>query len=251
VKSQEEAAKRAAAEEAAARPRLLSPLRLAGATGTAFALIASNAIPGAFFIEPGATYWFFRIAAAAQAWVVLNVFVGPALALKLWIPRFSMRLFWKTVGAVLGTFLALAVLTVGLQLTFMSFVPPNPERGVDMLVWMGTIEIPVTFASGAVLGYLLARALRGWFPEAGGPGFVRRMVLIWIAAGMGYAVANYVLISIGEAAAARSAGVDFSLSARENMRMWTDTVAFGLCWALGLFLTFRFAARAPAAASRG
>ncbi|MCK6449519.1 MAG: toll/interleukin-1 receptor domain-containing protein [Alphaproteobacteria bacterium] len=244
VKSHAEAKARAAAAEAAARPRLLSSRRLAGAAATAFAFIASGAIPGHFFAAPGTEWWFLRIGPGAQLWVAFGAMVGPALALKLWIPRLALRQFWKCVAAIFGTLVAMAALALGLQEAFMSFVPPNPQRGVDMLVWMGTIEIPVTFASGAVLGWLLAWALRFWFPDKGGPGFFSRMVLIWIAAGLSYAVANYLLISIAEAAAARVAGAEDALGAREAMRMWTDTVVFGLCWALGIVLTFRLAARA-------
>jgi hypothetical protein len=117
---------------------------------------------------------------------------------------------------------------------------------MDNLLWKAFVGIPVAAGSGLGLGYFLAQALRSWFPQHGGPGFVLRMALIWMATGAGCCVLTIVMMSLGEAAIGRSAGADAMAFARERMVMWSDTVLFGLAWAVGLFVTFRFAGRTDA-----
>ena len=149
------------------------------------------------------------------------------------------------VGATFGALVAMISLQYVLQALLLAYVPANPETGVDNLLWMGFVEIPVSLGTGLVLCYFLAQAMRGWFPDGGGPGFVRRMIAIWMATGTAYAVATYLLISIGEAAALRASGGESAVAARLHMRMWTDTVLFGMSWALGWVLTMKFAGKRP------
>ena len=70
------------------------------------------------------------------------------------------------------------------------------------------------------------------------------MIAIWMVTGTAYAVATFLLISIGEAAALHAPGGD-AAGARLHMRMWADTVLFGMSWALGWILTMKFAGRRP------
>jgi hypothetical protein len=101
-----------------------------------------------------------------------------------------------------------------------------------------------------VLGYFLAQALRSWFPEDGGPGFVPRMIFIWAGTGAFYGVVSFLLSSLGETAALRSSGAEAVPVVHEQMTMWADTVLFGLSWGLGFFLTLRFAGRLAAPKGR-
>ena len=94
-----------------------------------------------------------------------------------------------------------------------------------------------------MLGYFLAQALRGWFPDGGGAGYVRRMSLIWMGTGALMVFITFPFIMVAEALASRSSDADAVLIARSWARMWADTVLFGFFWGLGLFLTFRFAWR--------
>lgn len=238
------ATERAAPEPtpAAGQTRPLSRARIFGACMTVFAIIASGAF--AFLAaEPGTTYWLQRAGQGYYLWAAANVMVGPAVALKLWLPRFSMPHFWGTLGA---TFAALATLIGGgwlLSNFFLTDIPAEASGSMETIVNLGLREIPVSLLSGVALGYFLSQALGGWFAGGGGPGFVRRMIVIWTVTGTSYAVANFLLIATMEATAAIGSGVEAALIARATARMWSDTVLYGGAWALGFFLTFLFAPR--------
>lgn len=227
---------------AAAVARPIPSWRIAGMAATVFAIIASGSIAGYFFAREGAEYWFTRIDLPFQAWVVLNLMVGPALALKLWMPRLSTQMFWGVVGATFGALVTLTALQIGLQATLLPGVSDNASGIARLLLEMGLVHTPSALGAGLVLGYFLAQALRGWFPHDGGRGFTGRMILIWMATGTIYAVATFLLISIGEAAASRPADAG-AVAGTEPMRLWTDTFVFGAAWALGLVLTLRFGPR--------
>lgn len=126
---------------------------------------------------------------------------------------------------------------------FFTNIPDDASGAMETIVNMGLREIPVSVAAGVTLGYFLSQALGGWFPNGGGPGFVRRMIAIWTVTGTALAVANFLLITIMEATAATGSGAEAALVARTEARMWSDTLLFGSAWALGFVLTFHFAAQ--------
>ena len=224
----------------------LPGLRIAGAALTVWAIVASGAF-GNLAATPGPTYWLDRAGPEYYLWAGFNVMIGPALALKIWLPRFTMAPFWGVVGA---TFAALATL-IGSQYLFTTFllpdVPANATGSVEAILNMGLREIPQSLLCGVVLGYFLSQALSGWFPQGGGRGFVFRMILVWMAVGTTYAIANFLLVVIMEAAVSVGSGAEAALVARADARMWTDTVVYGAAWALGFWLTLRFAPRRSAA----
>ena len=219
--------------------------RALGASATLFAIVGSGAVGGLVFAREGPEYWYLRVDRTVQVWVALNLMVGPALVLKLWLPRFGTQHFWGVVGATFAALVTLNALQLALQAMFLPDASGHPAGIAEMLLAMGLIHTPSALGAGLVLGYFLAQALRGWFPHDGGRGFVRRMILIWMSTGALYAVSTFVLIAVAEAAAARKAA-EAGPAAREYMRVWTDSVVFGLSWALGLFLTLRVAPRSGA-----
>jgi hypothetical protein len=233
----------APAPATASEPRAVAvpPWRIYGACLTAFAIIASGAVAGLGFAREGTEYWFMRIAPPVQLWVVLNLMVGPALALKLWLPRLSTQTFWGIVGATFGALVTLIVLQAGLQTLLVPAVSKDAAGIAKLLLDMGLVHTPSALGAGLVLGYFLTQALGGWFPNQGGRGFLRRMILIWMATGTAYAVATFLVISIAEAVAARPA--DAVMAGAEPLRLWTDTIVFGASWALGLLATLRLAPR--------
>ncbi len=219
----------------------LTGLRIAGAALTVWAIVASGAF-GNLAATPGPTYWLDRAGPGFYLWAGFNVMIGPALALKIWLPRFTMAPFWGVVGA---TFAALATL-IGSQFLFTTFllpdVPLDATGSVEAILNMGLREIPQSLLCGVVLGYFLSQALVGWFPHGGGRGFVARMIVVWTATGTAYGIANFLLIVIMEAAVAVGSGAEAALIARADARMWSDTVVYGAAWAFGFWLTLRFAA---------
>ena len=240
------AARPQAATDAAGGRAALSPRRVLGVAATVFAVIASTVIAGLYLAHDGSEWWFLRIGPIVQIWVVLSVMAGPALAVALWVPRLSIQQFWGVLGATFAALVAMFALTTGLQAALGSLVPAEPQTTVDTLLAMGLIEVPVSIVSGLVLGYFLAQALQGWFPDYGGRGFVRRMALIWLATGTLYAVACFLLQSVGEAAAARSGdeaalrgtGADAPMGGHRAVRPRLGN---------GLYFTLRPAARAAPA----
>jgi hypothetical protein len=227
----------------------VSTQRALAVAATVLAIISSGAIAGLWLAPQPTDWWFLQIGSFAQVWVVLNVMVGPGLAAKLWLPRLSLIQFLGILGATFAALVPLYALPQGFQPILLSHFPADQE-GVDPLLWAGFVTIPVLAGSGLVLGYFLAQALRSWFPDGGGPGFVPRMVFIWTAIGTFYGVVCFLLGSLGEAAALRTSGAEAVPVVRQQMTMWADTVLFGLSWGLGLFLTLRFAGRLAAPASR-
>ncbi len=223
-------------------PAPLSRLRIAGAALTVWAIVASGAF-GNLAADPGPAYWLERAGIGYYLWAAFNVMIGPALALKLWLPQFAMAQFWGTVGA---TFAALATL-IGSQWLFDTYllpdVPTDTTGSIEAILNMGLREIPQSLICGLVLGYFLSQALGGWFAQRRGRSFVARMVLIWAATGTAYAVVNFLLIVIMEAAVAAGSGAEAALVARADARMWSDTVVYGASWALGFWLTLSFAPR--------
>ena len=220
--------------------------RMFAVAATVFAIIASGAIAGLWLMQDGAGWWYLQLGPMAQIWVAFNVTVGPALAAKLWLPGLTLQQFLGILGATLALLVAIYAIPQVLNPIFLFYFPEDPEHGVDMLLWKAFVGIPVAAGSGMGLGYFLAQALRSWFPDHGGPGFVLRMAVIWMAAGTGCTVLTLLLMSLGEAAIARSAGADAAALARERIVMWSETVLFGLAWAVGLFVTLRFAGRSEA-----
>ena len=231
---------------AVARRDPLPPWRMLAVAATVFAIISSGSIAGLWLAPDATEWWFLKIGPVAQIWVALNVMAGPALAAKLWLPRLSVQQFLGILGATFAALVAFYALPLGLQPIFSSYFPADPDHGTDTLLWTGFVGIPVSAGSGLVLGYFLAQALRGWFPDDGGPGFVPRMVLIWVATGTACSIVSLLVSTLGEAAIVRAAGAEAASQAQERMRMWSDTVIFGLAWAFGLLLTLRFAARSGA-----
>ena len=214
--------------------------RIAGAALTVWAIIASGAF-GNLAAEPGPAYWLDRAGFGYYLWAGFNVMIGPAVALKVWLPRLTVAQFWGVVGA---TFAALAML-IGSHRLFAAYllpeIPVNATGSVEAILNMGLREIPQSLLCGVVLGYFLAQALGAWFARGGGRAFVARMVLIWAATGTAYAIVNFLLIVIMEAAVAAGSGVEAALIARAEARMWSDTVVYGAAWALGFWLTLSFA----------
>ena len=220
----------------------VSPVRVAGAAITVWAIIASGAF-GNLAAAPGPAYWLDRAGLEFYLWAGFNVMIGPALALKLWLPRFPMAQMWGVIGA---TFAALATL-IGSQRLFAVFllpdVPVDATGSVEAILNMGLREIPQSLLCGVVLGYFLSQALGGWFAHGGGRGFVVRMILIWTATGTAYAIVNFLLIVIMEAAVSAGSGAEAALIARADARMWSDTVVYGAAWAFGFWLTLNVAPR--------
>lgn len=212
---------------------------------TVFAIISSGAIAGSLLMQDGAGWWYLQLGPMAQIWVGFNVMVGPALAAKLWLPGMTLQQFLGILGATFAALVALYAIPQVLNPIFLFYFPEDPDRGVDSLLWKAFVGIPVAAGSGLGLGYFLAQALRSWFPDHGGPGFVLRMAFIWMATGTGCCVLTIVMMSLGEAAIVRSPGADAAF-VRERIVMWSDTVLFGLAWAVGLFVTLRFAGRSEA-----
>jgi hypothetical protein len=225
-------------------PPAISSLRLAGMSATLVVIIGSSAITGTYFSREGPEWWFERAQPAAQLWTVFAVMAGPGVAAKLWIPRLPMPQVWGIIGATFAGLVAMIVLQLALQALLPVYVPVHPQTAAENLLSMGLVEIPVMLGTGFVLGYFLAQAMRGWFADDGGPAFVRRMTVIWMVTGAAYAVATFLVISIGEAAALHVPGGE-ATAARLYMRMWADTVLFGMSWALGWILTIKFAGRRP------
>ena len=102
----------------------LTQTRVAGAALTVWAIVASGAF-GNLAAEPGPAYWLERAGRGYFLWAGFNVMIGPALALKIWLPRFSVGQFWGVVGA---TFAALATL-IGSQQLFTQFLLPDVPAG--------------------------------------------------------------------------------------------------------------------------
>jgi hypothetical protein len=118
-------------------------------------------------------------------WASFNVMVGPALSLKLWVPGLTWRQFMGVVGATFGALLIMVTMQTTLQTLFFPGAEPglqNTNTSENILA-IGLIELPTLLWTGYVLGYFLAQALRGWFPDGGGAGYVRRMSLIWMGTG--------------------------------------------------------------------
>jgi hypothetical protein len=226
---------------AAEAPATVSSARLAGAAVTVWAIVASGAL-ASLAAAPGSDYWLDRAGPAYYLWAGFNVMIGPALALKLWLPGLSMKQFWGVVGA---TFAALMVL-IGSGQVFATFLLPAVSGGAtglaEAILDLGLREIPQSLLCGIVLGYFLSMPLGGWLGDESA-GYVRRMILAWAATGTAYAIANFLLLLIMEAMATAGSGEEAALLARSQARMWSDTVVYGAAWALGFVLTFRFAAR--------
>ncbi len=243
---QAQAVPRAATDLNAVTSAPVSRWRVAGAAFTVWAIVASGAY-GNLAAAPGPAYWLDRAGMEIYLWAGFNVMIGPALALKIWLPRFAMAHFWGVVGA---TFAALATL-IGSQYLFTTFllpdVPLDATGTVEAILNMGLREIPQSLLCGVVLGYFLSQALGGWFGQAGGRGFVVRTIVIWSATGTAYGIANFLLIVIMEAAVAVGSGAEAALIARADARMWSDTAVYGAAWALGFWLTLSFGPRRAAA----
>ncbi len=220
----------------------LSQVRIFGAALTVFVIIASGALAN-LTADPGTTYWLTRTGIASTVWAAANVMVGPAVALKLWLPRFSLPHFWGVLGATFAALAAMASMHQLLLAFYFTEIPDDASGSMETIINLGLREIPESLVAGVTLGYFLSQALGGWFPGGGGPGFVPRMIAIWTATGTAYAVANFLLIAIMEATAATGSGAEAALVARATARMWSDTLLFGSAWALGFVLTFLFAAR--------
>jgi hypothetical protein len=169
--------------------------------------------------------------------------IGPALSLKLWVPGLTWRQFLGVVGATFGALLIMVTMQTTLQTLFFPGAEPGLQNTSENILAIGLIELPTSLWTGYVLGYFLAQALRGWFPDGGGAGYVRRMSLIWMGTGALMVFITFPFIMVAEALASRSSDADAVLIARSWARMWADTVLFGFFWGLGLFLTFRFAWR--------
>ena len=178
--------------------------------------------------------------------------IGPALSLKLWVPGLTARQFIGVIGATFGALLIMVSMQTTLQTLFFPGLDLQNTSTSDNILEIGLVELPTSLWTGYVLGYFLAQALRGWFPDDGGPGYVRRMLVIWTGTGALMALVTFAFILVMEALASRSPAADAVLIARSSARMWADTVLFGFFWGLlGLFLTFRFAWRpADVAANR-
>jgi TIR domain len=245
VAAQSAASAPAVGVDHAAQPLPVSAARIVGACATVFVIIASGAIAGKFLAHAGDEFWFLRLGPFGKLWVSFNLMIGPALALKLWLPRLGPPQFWGIVGATFGALVTLVLLQTGLQTTLFAKIAGNSSGIATLLLHMALVDMPAALGAGLVLGYFLAQALRGWFPNDGGHGFVARMILIWMETGTIYSVATFIVISIGEAAAPRAAGSAPIVSGSEVMRLWTDTLVFGASWALGLLLTLRRAPRPP------
>jgi len=224
--------------------------RALAVSATVFAIFSSGAIAGLWLAPEPTGYWFLQIGTLAQVWVVLNVMVGPGLAAKLWLPRLSVMQFLGILGATFAALIPLYALPGGFSPIAQSHLPSDPQHGLDPILSAGFVTIPVLTGTGLVLGYFLAQALRSWFPEDGGPGFVPRMIFIWAGTGAFYGVVSFLLSSLGETAALRSSGAEAVPVVHEQMTMWADTVLFGLSWGLGFFLTLRFAGRLAAPKGR-
>ncbi|MGI9384749.1 MAG: toll/interleukin-1 receptor domain-containing protein [Methyloligellaceae bacterium] len=231
--------------EIAAAPsnrQALSRPRTFGAMATIFAIISSSAIAGQF-AEAGTNYWLERIGPALTLWVCANAMIGPALSLKLWLPRLTMPHFWGVVGATFAALAAMIGIRQVLGAVFQAYLAETPAGPTDMILTLGLRELPECLVAGITLGYFLSQALKGWFPANGGRGFERRMTLLWMATGTAYAIGTFLVIAIAEAAVVKTGGQEAALVARAEARMWADTVVYGLSWALGFLLTFRFAPR--------
>jgi hypothetical protein len=224
--------------------------RALAVSATVFAILSSGAIAGLWLAPEPTGYWFLQINSLAQVWVVFNVMVGPGLAAKLWLPQLSVMQFLGILGATFAALIPLYALPGGFSPIAQSHLPSDPQHGLDPILSAGFVTIPVLTGTGLVLGYFLAQALRSWFPEDGGPGFVPRMIFIWAGTGAFYGVVSFLLSSLGETAALRSSGAEAVPVVHEQMTMWADTVLFGLSWGLGFFLTLRFAGRLAAPKGR-
>lgn len=236
---------------ATAQQRSDVPLwRIFAVAATVFAIISSGAIAGSWLMQDGAAWWYLQIGPLAQIWVGFNVMIGPALAAKLWLPGLTLQQFLGILGATLAALVAIYAIPQVLNPIFLFYFPEDPDHGVDTLLWKAFVGVPVAAGSGLGLGYFLAQALRSWFPDHGGPGFVLRMAFIWMLTGTACSVLTLLLIALGEATIVRSAGAEGAAFARERIVMWSDTVLFGLAWAAGLLVTFRFAGRSTANTSR-
>lgn len=220
----------------------LSQPRTFGAMATICAIIASSAIAGQFADE-GTNYWLERVGPALTLWVCANAMIGPALALKLWLPRLTMPHFWGVVGATFAALAAMLGIRQVLGTVFQAYLAETPAGPTDMILTLGLRELPECLVAGITLGYFLSQALKSWFPADGGRGFERRMTLLWMATGTAYAIATFLIIAIAEAAVVKTGGQGSALLARADARMWADTVVYGMSWALGFYLTFRFAPR--------
>jgi hypothetical protein len=221
----------------------LPPKLTFAVSATVFAIISSGAIGGVFVAGGGTDYWLVRAGPAVMLWASFNVMIGPALSLKLWVPGLTWRQFLGVVGATFGALLIMVTMQTTLQTLFFPGAEPGLQNTSENILAIGLIELPTSLWTGYVLGYFLAQALRGWFPDGGGAGYVRRMSLIWMGTGALMVFITFPFIMVAEALASRSSDADAVLIARSWARMWADTVLFGFFWGLGLFLTFRFAWR--------
>jgi hypothetical protein len=121
-----------------------------------------GAIGGVFVAGGGTNYWLVRAGPAVMLWASFNVMIGPALALKLWMPGLTWRQFMGVVGATFG-----ALLMVTTQTTLQTLFFPGAEPGLqntntsENILAIGLIELPTSLWTGYVFGYFLAQALRG------------------------------------------------------------------------------------------
>ena len=230
---------------APARPEpALSNIRTAGIAGSVLALYSFGGLVGSLAPE-GAAHWAARLETPVAILMMAGGITGPPLAFAVWLPKFTVGHFWGTFGASCAAAVMAAVLGLGWALGAM-FAPDlmtSAPNSFEHILYLGLREVPQMALIGAVLGYFLAQALRTWFPNNGGPGFVRRMTLIWLTAALLFAVTAFFMLTIAEAVSVKSATGQSDLILRSEVKMWAETVVYGLAWALALVLTFRLAPR--------
>jgi len=238
-------AERRVGDAAAAAPDwALSNIRTAGIAGSVFALYATATVIGSFADE-GTGHWIERLDPPIAVFLVVGGIAGPPLAFAAWLPRFTVGHFWGTFGA--SCMAAVLAAASGLGWALGAFFAPDrlnsPTDSFEHILYLGLREVPQLAIIGAVLGYFLAQALRSWFPNNGGPGFVRRMTLIWLAVSLLFAVTAFFMLTIAEAVSVKSDGGQSGLILRAQVKMWAETTVYGLAWAIALVLTFRLAPR--------
>lgn len=208
---------------------------------TAFAICAVWAIPGSFAREVEG-HWLLRVDKFVLMGQAASAVLAPAVALIAWAPRFTMAQFWGILGASIAGVVAMVSSGYGLCQVLPENVCGTPDGMAELVLNMALREVPESLLGGAVFGYVLGQVMRTRFADNGGPGFMRRMIAIWMTTTTTYAVAIFLVISVSGALVAE-AGDKAIMFAKQDARMVADTVMLGMTWALGLFLTFRFGPR--------
>lgn len=216
----------------------LTKMRFLGILLTAFAVTAVWAIPGTFAREAEG-WWLFRVSPVVMIGCSLSVLLATPLSLKLWIPQFTMAQFWGMLGALIAGVAAMVTASAGICAITPDGTCGTPTEISDLVLNIGLREIPESLIAGAVLGYFISQVVRGGFPDNGGPGYVRRMIVIWMTTATVYAIAIFLVSSV-YAALVQGESENAFLHAHQDARMVADTVMMGMTWALGLFLTIRF-----------